>query len=89
MGHVLTYLPKVETLRKWRDENQIAFQGVVKRDWVPTSKFFWRGRCMCNQQYTHLCLAACIGRCLLTPANANYDYCSSLPSRSKNVRYWG
>jgi hypothetical protein len=39
MGHVLTYLPKVETLRKWRDEKQIAFQGVVKRDWVPTSKF--------------------------------------------------
>jgi hypothetical protein len=35
---VLTYLPKVETLRKWKDEKQMAYQGVVKRDWVPTGR---------------------------------------------------
>jgi hypothetical protein len=44
MGHVLTYLPKVETLRKWRDEKQIAFQGVVKRDWVPTGRIDFASR---------------------------------------------
>ena len=38
MAHVLTYLPKVETLRKWNDEKQMAYQGVVKRDWVPTGR---------------------------------------------------
>ena len=44
MAHVLTYLPKVETLRKWRDEKQIAFQGVVKRDWVPTGRIDFASR---------------------------------------------
>ena len=38
MAHVLTYLPKVETLRKWKDEKQVAYQSVVKRDWVPTGR---------------------------------------------------
>jgi hypothetical protein len=38
MAHVLTYLPKVETLRKWKDEKQMAYQSVVKRDWVPTGR---------------------------------------------------
>jgi hypothetical protein len=45
---------------------------------------------MCNQQSTHLCLAVCIGRLLIhSHANANHDYCSVSPSRSKNIRYWG
>jgi hypothetical protein len=38
MAHVLTYLPKVETLRKWTDEKQLTYQSVVKRDWVPTGR---------------------------------------------------
>ena len=38
MAHVLTYLPKVETLRKWQDEKRTAYQSVVKRDWVPTGR---------------------------------------------------
>ena len=38
MAHVLTYLPKVETLRKWKDEKQGTYQNVVKRDWVPTGR---------------------------------------------------
>ena len=38
MDHVLTYLPKVETLKKWKDERQTAYQAVVKRDWVPTGR---------------------------------------------------
>jgi len=38
MAHVLTYLPKVETLRKWKDEKQGTYQSVVKRDWVPTGR---------------------------------------------------
>jgi hypothetical protein len=38
MAHVPTYLPKVETLRKWKDEKQMAYQSVVKRDWVPTGR---------------------------------------------------
>jgi hypothetical protein len=25
-------------LKKWRDEKQTAYQGVVKRDWVPTGR---------------------------------------------------
>jgi hypothetical protein len=38
MAHVLTYLPKVETLKKWKDEKQMAYQSVVKRDWVSTGR---------------------------------------------------
>src|SRR5262245_25431603 len=38
MAHVLTYLPKVETLKKWKDERQMAYQGVVKRDWLATGR---------------------------------------------------
>ena len=38
MTNVLTYLPKVKTLKKWRDEKQMAYQSVVKRDWVPTGR---------------------------------------------------
>jgi hypothetical protein len=44
MGHVLTYLPKVETLRKWKDEKQTAYQGVVKRDWAPTGRIDFASR---------------------------------------------
>jgi hypothetical protein len=44
MAHVLTYLPKVETLRKWKDERQAANQSVVKRDWVPTGRIDFASR---------------------------------------------
>ena len=44
MAHVLTYLPKVETLRKWKDEKQTAYQGVVKRDWAPTGRIDFASR---------------------------------------------
>jgi hypothetical protein len=38
MAHVLTYLPKAETWKKWKDEKRTQYQGVVKRDWVPTGR---------------------------------------------------
>jgi hypothetical protein len=38
MANVLTYLPKVETFKRWKDEKQTAYQGVVKRDWTPTGR---------------------------------------------------
>jgi hypothetical protein len=38
MAHVLTYLPKVETLKKWQGEKQAAYQSMVKRDWIPTGR---------------------------------------------------
>src|SRR6516164_1181921 len=38
MAHVLTFLPKVETLKIWKDEQRPAYQGVVKRDWVSTGR---------------------------------------------------
>ena len=38
MAHMLTYLPKAETWKKWKDEKRIQYQGVVKRDWVPTGR---------------------------------------------------
>ena len=44
MAHVLTYLPKAETLRKWKDEKQTAYQGVVKRDWAPTGRIDFASR---------------------------------------------
>ena len=34
MAHMLTYFPKAETWKKWKDEKRIQYQGVVKRDWV-------------------------------------------------------
>ena len=54
MAHVLTYLPKVETLRKWQDEKHTAFQSVVKRDWVPTGRidFATRGNSTAVDQPT-------------------------------------
>jgi hypothetical protein len=50
MAHVLTYLPKVETLRKWKDEKQMAYQSVVKRDWVPTGRIDFATRLNGNPQ---------------------------------------
>ena|SRR5215510_10796820 len=38
MAHVLTYLPTAETWKKWKDEKRMQYQGVVKRDWVPTGR---------------------------------------------------
>jgi len=38
MAHVLALLPKVETLKIWKDEQRTGYQGVVKRDWVPTGR---------------------------------------------------
>ena len=34
MAHVLTYLSK----GNWKNENRSPYQGVVKRDWVPTGR---------------------------------------------------
>src|SRR6478609_9960260 len=34
MAHVLTYLSKVN----WKNDNRSPYQGVVKRDWVPTGR---------------------------------------------------
>src|SRR5262249_16459685 len=36
MAHVLTYLPRAETWKKWKDEKRMQNQGVGKGDWVPT-----------------------------------------------------
>jgi hypothetical protein len=36
MAHVLNYLPKAETWKNWKNEK--PYQGVVKRDWVPTGR---------------------------------------------------
>ena len=44
MTNVLTYLPKVDTLKKWRDEKRMAYQSVVKRDWVPTGRIDFANR---------------------------------------------
>jgi hypothetical protein len=38
MAHVLKYLPKAETWKNWKSENRVPYQGVVKRDWVPTGR---------------------------------------------------
>jgi hypothetical protein len=38
MTHVLTYLPKAESWKNWKNENRTPYQGVVKRDWVPTGR---------------------------------------------------
>jgi|SRR5215472_8495029 len=38
MAHVLTYLPKAETWKSWKNEKRSPYQGVVKRDWVPTGR---------------------------------------------------
>jgi hypothetical protein len=34
MTHVMTYLSKVN----WKNDNRSPYQGVVKRDWVPTGR---------------------------------------------------
>jgi hypothetical protein len=31
-------------LRKWKDEKQTAYQGVVKRDWAPTGRIDFASR---------------------------------------------
>src|SRR5215475_6675649 len=36
MAHVLNYLPKGENWKNWKSEK--PYQGVVKRDWVPTGR---------------------------------------------------
>jgi hypothetical protein len=38
MAHVLTYLPNAESWKNWKNENRTPYQGVVKRDWVPTGR---------------------------------------------------
>jgi len=38
MAHVLTYLPRAENWKKWKDDKRTPYQGVVKRDWVPTGR---------------------------------------------------
>jgi hypothetical protein len=38
MAHVLTYLPRVETWKSWKNEKRLPYQGVVKHDWVPTGR---------------------------------------------------
>src|ERR1700745_3766520 len=36
MAHVLNYLPKAESWKNWKNEK--PYQGVVKRDWIPTGR---------------------------------------------------
>jgi len=36
MAHVLNYLYKAETWKSWKNEK--PYQGVIKRDWVPTGR---------------------------------------------------
>jgi len=36
MAHVLNYLHKAETWKSWKNEK--PYQGVIKRDWVPTGR---------------------------------------------------
>jgi len=38
MAHMLTILPKTETWKKWKSENQTLYHGVVKHDWVATGR---------------------------------------------------
>jgi hypothetical protein len=39
MANVLTILPKAEkTWKSWKTDKRSPYQGVVKRDWVPTGR---------------------------------------------------
>jgi hypothetical protein len=38
MAHVLTYMPTAETWKNWKSAKRLPYQGVVKRDWVPTGR---------------------------------------------------
>ncbi|HET9716428.1 MAG TPA: hypothetical protein VFP60_09615 [Pseudolabrys sp.] len=38
MAHVLTYMPKSDAWKNWKNGKKLAYQGVVKRDWVPTGR---------------------------------------------------
>jgi hypothetical protein len=38
MAHVLTYITKPESWKSWTSRKKLSYQGVVKRDWVPTGR---------------------------------------------------
>jgi hypothetical protein len=38
MAHVLTYMTKPESWKSWKSRKKVPYQGVVKRDWVPTGR---------------------------------------------------
>lgn len=38
MAHVLTFLQKPEAWKNWKNEKRLPYQGVVRRDWVPTGR---------------------------------------------------
>lgn len=38
MAHVLTYMPTADTWKNWKNAKRLSYQGVVKRDWVPTGR---------------------------------------------------
>jgi hypothetical protein len=38
MAHALTYVTNSEGWKSWKSRKKLPYQGVVKRDWVPTGR---------------------------------------------------
>ena len=38
MAHVLEYMTNFESWKSWKNRKKLPYQGVVKRDWVPTGR---------------------------------------------------
>jgi hypothetical protein len=38
MAHALTYVTSSESWKSWKSRKKLPYQGVVKRDWVPTGR---------------------------------------------------
>jgi hypothetical protein len=38
MAHALTYMTNPESWKSWTSRKKLPYQGVVKRDWVPTGR---------------------------------------------------
>lgn len=38
MAHALTYMTNPESWKNWTSRKKLPYQGVVKRDWVPTGR---------------------------------------------------
>src|SRR5262245_36365345 len=38
MAHALTYVTNPESWKSWKSRKKMPYQGVVKRDWVPTGR---------------------------------------------------
>jgi hypothetical protein len=38
MAHVLEYMTDSESWKSWKNRKKLSYEGVVKRDWVPTGR---------------------------------------------------